>query len=115
MAGGRPQVGIHIDMEMDIAMQECSGNLTTSETFAQLEAMLEEKVVGMVAEAVQLVQAQKSDVFGLGEIFYRTAPGYWRQVQDGWNDEYFPSLEPVLSADVRLLRGGLTIRPIPVE
>lgn len=112
---GRPRIWIHTDVEVDITSQGCRENIATPEGFAKLSTALEKQVAQAIADAVEHAQELKTDVFGFGELVYRQAPAYWRQVADRWNDEVFPEVKTVVTVEMHIRRPGLTTSPVPLQ
>lgn len=115
LVGGRPVVAIHTDVEVDVTSQECKENLTTPEGFAKLAAAQEKFIAQAVTNAVDYAQGLKSDVFGFGELFYRSEPAYWKRVARRWDDEVFPRLDHRITVEVHPRRPGLITSPVPIE
>ncbi|MBC7324428.1 MAG: hypothetical protein H5T99_03830, partial [Moorella sp. (in: Bacteria)] len=67
---------------------------------------VEERVQAAVRKAQREL---RSDIFGFGEILHRSNTGYWRQVQDRWNEE-FTRAKIQVEVNLYLNRLGMTNR-----
>lgn len=91
---------------------EVTGNFNPDDQ-AQLLA-LQEAVNKAIEERAFLAlrkaqQELQTDIFGFGEVLHRSNPGYWRQVQDHWNEE-FPRAQVQVQVELKLQRTGMTNR-----
>lgn len=71
------------------AIQEitCNENIQKNKVISKIEKKTEEKVKKKIKEAIKVTQEHNSDIFGIGNLFYKKYPTYFRDLKD-WQDTY---------------------------
>ncbi|MGW9606179.1 Ger(x)C family spore germination C-terminal domain-containing protein, partial [Heyndrickxia sporothermodurans] len=86
-------------------------DLTDPKILQQLEKNIAKKIKKEMLHAVKIIQKEKTDIFGFGEIFYRKSPDLWKKVDQDWNEIVFPELTVNVKVDVFIRRTGLRNNP----
>lgn len=73
------------------------------------------KIAHVATQALYEAQAQKSDVFGLGDIVKAKLPLIWANNKHVWNDKVFPSLPIGVHVAVRMDGQGLFSSSDPTQ
>lgn len=85
---GKPHFEVGIKTEGIIGEVICQIDISNRATINGLTKQSEESLKKMIAASIRKAQKQKADVFGFGEVMYRTNPSYWAKVKDRWDDEF---------------------------
>lgn len=109
---GKPRVEIEVTAEGRIQNQTCSpGFLKTSEDTHSLNQRLAQVITNDMKIALERAQELESDIFGLGNLFYRQLPREWEKIKDNWRD-LFPNLPLQIQVTAHVRRAGLIREPI---
>lgn len=110
IAGSRPEIEIKVYVEGNVGDVECKGlDLTRTKSINELETKMEKRAEQMMTSVVTKVQKQyKVDIFGFGEAIRRADPGYWKQIKQDWDEQYFPRLRVRVKVDYHIRRTGTT-------
>ncbi|HEX2937814.1 MAG TPA: Ger(x)C family spore germination protein [Ruminiclostridium sp.] len=74
----------------------------------KLENEHNEKVKAKVEALIKKMQTEyKSDIFGLGQSFYRKYPHQWEKIKNNWS-KIFPTIRCKVTVKSTLVRSGLT-------
>lgn len=71
------------------AIQEltCNKNIQKNEVILEIEKQVEKKVKKKIKKAIEVTQEHSSDIFGVGNLFYKKYPNYFKDI-DNWHDKY---------------------------
>lgn len=71
------------------AIQEltCDKNIQKNEVILEIEKKVEKKVKKNIKNAIEVTQEHSSDIFGVGNLFYKKYPNYFKNL-DNWHDKY---------------------------
>lgn len=71
------------------AIQEltCDKNIQKNEVILEIEKKVEKKVKKKIKNAIEVTQEHSSDIFGVGNLFYKKYPNYFKNL-DNWHDKY---------------------------
>lgn len=84
---GTPVFHIKIEAKGDISAISGGRNRMQDEYYPAIEEALSRELQKQVQSALkQGIQEAQCDVFGFGNLLYRTYPEYWRTVADDWQD-----------------------------
>jgi len=102
----RPQIAIELRVEANVADVECDIDLSRNQSIYELEKRTEQEIKNVIEAAVQKAQEKyKVDIFGFGEVFYRSEPKAWKKMKKDW-DEQFADLPVNVKVDVKIRRLG---------
>jgi spore germination protein KC len=107
MKKGKPFIFIHIDAEGDIGEELVPMDFTNPKQIFALEKKAEKSIKKEVIKAVEEAKKAKTDIFGFGDVVYRSYPQQWKTMKLDWNDRYFPKLEVKVTVDAFIRRTGL--------
>nr|WP_260115410.1 Ger(x)C family spore germination C-terminal domain-containing protein [Paenibacillus sp. YPD9-1] len=101
-----PQFVIDVHAKLNVSENTSDLNLAEHiDTFNTIFAQMIEKRIQLVCDKVQ--KELKSDIFGLGQAFYREYPAVWnQQYASQWNEK-FPEAKIVIKAKVTITQTGL--------
>ncbi|MGD6943333.1 Ger(x)C family spore germination protein [Cytobacillus gottheilii] len=106
MKQNKPSFKFTIIAEGDLQGTQCPERLSSFVTTQEYEERLSKKIEEDFLQTIKLVQEEyKSDIFGLGELFYKSYPMLFKKVQHVWNEE-FTSAEVDVKASVQIRRNG---------
>jgi spore germination protein KC len=102
-----PVITIHVRAEGDIREVRTPVNLTDPTEILDIEKALEKEIKRELEKTVKRTQKNKSDIFGFGEVVHRSDPKKWRNMDNNWDDAYFPKLKVKVKVDAFVRRTGL--------
>lgn len=98
---------IKIKAEGNFYEQSGTDNLFSAQIFKQLESAAEEELTRQMLDSIHKAQELNSDIFGWGEMVYRSDPRLWKTLEPEW-DQVFPAVQSDISVDFSLRRSYLT-------
>ncbi|WMT18621.1 Ger(x)C family spore germination protein [Parageobacillus toebii] len=107
MKKGKPSISVHIRAEGDIGEEFVSIDFTNPKQIFALEKKAETSIKKEVVKAIEEAKKAKTDIFGFGDIVYRSYPQQWKTMKSDWNDRYFPQLEVNVTVEAFIRRTGL--------
>ncbi|MBB3869406.1 Ger(x)C family spore germination protein [Parageobacillus toebii NBRC 107807] len=107
MKKGKPSISIHIQAEGDIGEEFVSIDFTNPKQIFALEKKAEKSIKKEVVKAIEEAKKAKTDIFGFGDIVYRSYPQQWKTMKSDWHDRYFPQLEVNVTVEAFIRRTGL--------
>lgn len=66
----------------------------------------EKNIKKMINDGIDLSKKYKTDIFGFGNMVYKSDFKYWNQVKDEWDNLYYPNLKIKVKVDVNLKSKG---------
>lgn len=67
-----------------------------------------------IASSLEKARELESDIFGLGNIIYRTRNEEWKRLGDNWR-EIFPGVMVDIEVEAKILRHGLILEPVQIQ
>jgi spore germination protein KC len=67
-----------------------------------------------IAMSLEKARELEADVFGLGNIIYRTRPRDWKRLEEKW-EEIFPAVMVDIEVEAVIRRYGLVLEPIKIR
>ena len=107
---GKPVITIRINAEGAVSETHCSMELDKDETIKELEKQLRNEIKEEVQAAIETLQEEKSDVFGLGEYINIAEKNYWKKIKDKWEEEIFPESKVNIEVHATIRRTGMKIK-----
>lgn len=105
---GEPVIRIAIKNTSTISEVSCKLKLNDPETFRQLERQVRGRYMQIMDDVIEKAKTEyKYDIFGFGNVLYKTHPKQWRQFKADW-DERFRRLKVVYDIKVYIRRFGTT-------
>jgi spore germination protein KC len=113
------EVKIILEIEADGRLQETHTERGWLSEESQLTESLDRRLAQAIRNDVRLVleKAQndlKADIFGFGNLIYRTQPKDWARLSDRW-DEIFPQVQVEILVDANIRRTGLIKDPLIIR
>jgi len=103
---GKPQINVEVRIEQNVGEVACKIDLTKPKTIYELEKKSEQRVTGIIENAIKKVQkTYKVDIFGFGKAIYRADPAAWQKLKKNW-DKTFVNLPVNVKVDVKIRRLG---------
>ena len=84
---GEPIATISVDSEGEIQEITCDKDIQKDKVILEIEADIKKKLKKKLESAVEVTKEYDSDVFGIGNLFYKKYPDYFRGL-DNWDDVY---------------------------
>ncbi len=89
MKNGGAGIEIEARLEANVGEAQCAAELDESQVLQYIQEALEREVKGYMEAAIRSAkQDLKSDIFGFGDIVYRTYPKVWKDLSSSWEDEF---------------------------
>ncbi|NLX91731.1 MAG: Ger(x)C family spore germination protein [Firmicutes bacterium] len=67
-----------------------------------------------ITSSLEKARELESDIFGLGNIIYRTRNEDWKRLGDNWR-EIFPGIMVDIEVEAKILRHGLILEPLQIQ
>lgn len=109
---GKPIIEVKIGADANIGEVDVPIDVTNPRLFLQIERLYMQAVHDEAVATIKLMQMQKSDIFGFGEVLHRDHPKQWRTLKRDWNDVTFPTIEVKVKVEAYLRNTGLRNRTI---
>ncbi|KAA1181925.1 Ger(x)C family spore germination protein [Paenibacillus sp. B2(2019)] len=109
---GKPIIEVKIGADANIGEVDVPIDITNPRLFLQIERLYMQAVHDEAVATIKLMQQQKSDIFGFGEVVHRDHPKQWRTLKRDWNDVTFPTIEVKVKVEAYLRNTGLRNRTI---
>lgn len=109
---GKPIIEVKIGADANIGEVDVAIDVTNPKLFLQIERLYTQAVHDEAIATIKLMQQQKSDIFGFGEVVHRDHPKQWRTLKRDWNDVTFPTIEVKVKVEAYLRNTGLRNRTI---
>ncbi|KPB06542.1 Ger(x)C family spore germination protein [Bacillus sp. CHD6a] len=101
------KINVHISGEAKIQGTQCHQNLEKIKTYENHEEALNKYIEEKIMATIQKMQDEyQADIFGFGEVYFRTYPKKFKKLEDKW-DEIFSEAEVEVLADYRIKRSGI--------
>lgn len=84
---GEPIATIGVDSEGEIQEITCDKDIQKDKVILEIEDDIKKKLKKKLESAVEVTKEYDSDVFGIGNLFYKKYPDYFRGL-DNWDDVY---------------------------
>lgn len=102
---GKPYINVELQSEAIIGEVLCNVDISNKATINELTQSVEQHLEKLILGTVRKAQNRQADVFGFGEVMYRTNPTYWKKVKDHW-DEVFGEAEVHVNVNVKIKSSG---------
>jgi spore germination protein KC len=107
MKKGKPSISVYIRAEGDIGEKFIPIDFTNPKQIFALEKKVEKSIKKEVVKAIEEAKKAKTDIFGFGDVVYRSYPRQWKTMKSDWHDRYFPQLEVNVTVEAFIRRTGL--------
>jgi spore germination protein KC len=107
MKKGKPSISVYIRAEGDIGEKFIPIDFTNPKQIFALEKKAETSIKKEVVKAIEEAKKAKTDIFGFGDVVYRSYPRQWKTMKSDWDDRYFPQLEVNVTVEAFIRRTGL--------
>ncbi|GAA0320827.1 Ger(x)C family spore germination protein [Oceanobacillus oncorhynchi subsp. oncorhynchi] len=108
---GKPAISVHIRAEGDLRAIEAPVDVTDPHVLFRIEEALQQKIKKEAEAAIQEAQVTKTDIFGFGEKLHQSEPDRWHQLEQEWQDVYFPALDVDVTVEAFIRRTGMRNNP----
>jgi len=113
------RVTITLEIEADGRLQETMTEKDWLSRDSDLTQSLDRRLAQAIRNDIQLAvktaqQEFNSDIFGFGNLLYRTLPRDWRRLSGRW-DEIFPRVQVNILVDANVRRTGLISDPMKIR
>lgn len=104
---GRLTIELSISGEAKIQGTQCHRNLENIETYHKHEEALNKYVEEKISATIKKMQEEyEADIFGFGEVFYRSSPKKFKKVENEW-DTKFSEADVHITSDFHIKRSGI--------
>ncbi|MFB5661519.1 Ger(x)C family spore germination protein [Alteribacillus sp. HJP-4] len=114
MEKGVPQTTVTINGTGSVADVECDVNLTENQTIEEIESLVNAAITEKVELAVKKAQELHTDIFGFGELIWRSDPHTWKELKNDWDQE-FENVDLHTQGNVTIKQTGRFFNPITDE
>lgn len=82
-------------------------NLEDYKTIEKLEKDLNQEIEDMVKKNVEsIIKKYNSDIFGFKDLYYKTAPDYFKEIKNEWYDKHFQNIKIEVKSEVNIFEKG---------
>lgn len=106
------KVKVNLTASGYIAEANTTLDLTEEKNIKKIQEKMEEELINIVKKAIKKVQEYKSDVFGLGNQYYKKFPKKWKELDKKWDEEILPTLKFDIKAEINLKTKGTSNKTI---
>lgn len=104
---GNITITVAISGEAKIQGTQCRKNLEKIETYHKHEEALNKYIEEKISRTIKKMQEDyQADIFGFGEVFYRSSPKKFKEVEDDW-DRLFSEAEVKINSNYHIKRSGI--------
>lgn len=96
LKNNKPSVSISVESKGEIQEITCDKNIQESKTIKEIENEIEKEIRKKLIKATDITQKYESDIFGIGNLFYKKYPNYFKSIDD-WHTIY-----PTISFDYKV-------------
>lgn len=107
----KPAMSVNIRAEGDLRSIEVPVDVTDPHVLFHIEKALQQKIKEEVEAAIQEAQKTKTDIFGFGEKLHQSKPDMWKELEQEWQDVYFPELDVDITVEAFIRRSGMRNNP----
>ncbi|WP_276353317.1 Ger(x)C family spore germination C-terminal domain-containing protein [Cohnella caldifontis] len=109
-------IHLRIAIKLNIYENTTGLSLTEPRNVSRIQQGVKDDIEERILEASRKVRREfRTDIFGFGKSVYRHHPQAWKKTfRDRW-PESFPETSVSVGIDVKVLRTGLTNRPIQLK
>jgi spore germination protein KC len=98
---------VEVSGEAKIQGTQCHQNLEKLETYNKHEEAMNKYIEAKILATIQKMQdVFEADIFGFGEVYYRTSPKKFKKIEYDW-DTAFSEAEVEVTANYRIKRSGI--------
>ncbi|MBP1936750.1 Ger(x)C family spore germination protein [Paenibacillus sediminis] len=108
--GDSVSVLIKVAADSTILENESNYALTSPESIAKLERMIEDDINSEITEAFRKLQKYHSDALGVGKTIHDVKPKEWDKLKNRWNTIY-PSIDVAVQTRVVVENTGAVLKP----
>ncbi len=87
LKNGKPKATVNVNSEGEIQEITCDKDIRKNKVILEIEDALKDKLKKKLKKAVKVTKDYDSDVFGIGNLFYKKYPSYYKKI-DNWHDVY---------------------------
>ncbi|MDG4657668.1 Ger(x)C family spore germination protein [Ectobacillus antri] len=110
MEKGKPSIHIYFDIEGNVAEVGCKIDISKRATIARLEDKFNHRVKYVSHAAITKAHRYGTDIFGFGDLIYRTHPTEWEKLKNNWNAKGFREIKVYLHPKTHIQHTGITIQ-----
>lgn len=100
---------ITINFKSTAAIREIMNNVDLNDinVIKEIEKLNEESIKETIQKGIDIVQKEyNSDIFGFGNMIYKSNPNYFNSISEDWNTIEFPNLKININVDIKLQTKG---------
>lgn len=100
----KPYATISVSSEGAIQELTCDKNIQKNDVILEIEKKVKDKIKKKIKNSVEVTQEYDSDVFGIGNLFYKMYPSYYEKI-DNWS-EIYPDVKFDYNVSIKLNTKG---------
>lgn len=104
-----PDIGIDVFISGYLSEALCKEDISKETVINDIQKRAENVMKTNIEQAIQEAQTLHSDIFGFGEVLYRSDPKTWKQVKGKWN-ELFSKANVAVKVEMDLEHTGMTTK-----
>ena len=105
--GNDPKIKIQVEAEGALVEINCKKNIEETKVINELKNNFEESLKNMLQSSLSLAQKKyNSDIFGYGNMIYKSNHKKWKEIKDKWDEEIFSNIEFDIQVNISLSSKG---------
>ncbi|REK76846.1 Ger(x)C family spore germination protein [Paenibacillus paeoniae] len=108
LVNGEPVIEVLVETDSNIGEETCNLDISSPVTIKELEQNAEIRANTLMKKSVDTMQQKyKIDIFGFGNLIYKTHPKLWKTLEKDW-DEHFSKLQVIYKTKMHIRNTGMT-------
>ncbi len=84
----------------------CKLDLNDINVIKKIESSIEKDLKDAILKAIEETKDYQSDIFGFGNMLYKSNNNYFKRIKNRWNNEIYPNLNTKVDVDIKLISNG---------
>ena len=101
------KITITINGKASISEANYSTDLSRAKNIKKINDDLNNNIEKMIKDNVyNIIDKYDSDIFGFGELYYKTNPKYFNKIRDKWYSDYFNNIDIEVKSKITIFEKG---------
>lgn len=101
------KITISINGKASISEANYSNDLSKAKNIEKINDDLNNNIEKMVKENIyNIINKYNSDIFGFGQLYYKTDPKYFDKIRDKWYSDYFSNIDIDVKSKITIFEKG---------
>lgn len=105
LVDNKPKVSISVKSDFSIMEVDSKVDLNDMKSINKIKTLANDKIEEIVKDGINVAQKNKSDVFGIGQMYYKKYPKYFNKNENNW-DYIFSNIEFKVKPNITITTKG---------